>query len=116
MLKLNLKREPYWLDLAHGVRLQVKPATTALVMAARHAAAEIEGKDHAAAGMRTAALIAELAKSAVIAWEGVADDKGKPAALNADGISALMALWPIADAFEREYLAALYLLDAEKNA
>ena len=34
MLKLNLKREPYWLDLVQGVRIKVKPATTALVMAA----------------------------------------------------------------------------------
>ena len=116
MIKLNLKREPYWLELTHGVRVHVKPATTALVMAARHAAAEIEGKDHAAAGMRTATLIGELAKATVIDWEGVADDKGKPALVSPDGIGALMALWPIADAFEREYLAALYLLDSEKNA
>ena len=50
MLKLNLKREPYWLDLVQGVRIKVKPATTALVMA-RHAAALIDGKDHTAADL-----------------------------------------------------------------
>lgn len=115
MLKLNLKREPCWLDLAHGVRVKVKPASTALVMAARHAASRIEGDSTEASGVRTATLITELAKSSVIEWEGVADDKGKAAAVNAEGVAALMDLWPLAEAFERKYLAPLYALDAEKN-
>ena len=106
MLKLNLKREPSWIDLAHGVRVKVKPASTALVMAARHAASRIEGDSAEASGVRTATLIAELAK---------ADDKGKPAPVNAEGVAALMELWPLAEAFERKYLAPLYALDAEKN-
>ncbi len=115
MIKLNIPREPHWITLAAGVRLQVRPATTALVMAARHAASKVAGTDTAAAGERTATLITELAKAAILAWEGVGDDKGKAAAVTPDGIAALMELWPVADAFEREYLAALYLLDAEKN-
>ena len=90
MLKLNLKREPYWLDLVQGVRIKVKPATTALVMAARHAAALIDGKDHAAAGERTATLITELAKAAILAWEGVGDEKAKPQPLRP---TALLRSW-----------------------
>jgi hypothetical protein len=35
MIKLDLKREDYWLDLGYGVRVKVHPASTALVMAAR---------------------------------------------------------------------------------
>ena len=35
MLRLNLAREPYWLDLGRGVRVQVEPLTTALMVAAR---------------------------------------------------------------------------------
>ena len=35
MIRLDLKREPHWLDLAHGVRVHVQPCTTALIMAAR---------------------------------------------------------------------------------
>ncbi|WP_205231176.1 plasmid partitioning protein RepB C-terminal domain-containing protein [Azospira oryzae] len=62
MIKLNLPREPHWITLAAGVRLQVRPATTALVMAARHAASKVAGTDTAAAGERTATLITELAK------------------------------------------------------
>ena len=115
MIKLNLAREPHWITLAAGVRLQVRPATTALVMAARHAASKVSGSDTAAAGERTATLITELAKLAVLAWEGVADDKGKPAAVTSEGVAALMEHWLLADAFEREYLAGLYALDSEKN-
>ena len=47
--------------------------------------------------------------------EGVADDKGKPAAVTPEGVAALMEHWLLADAFEREYLAGLYALDSEKN-
>jgi hypothetical protein len=116
MIKLNMPREPHWIALAAGVRLQVRPATTALVMAARHAAAKVAGTDIAAAGERTATLITELAKLAVLAWEGVADDKGQPASVTLDGVAALMEHWLLADAFEREYLAGLYALESEKNA
>ena len=52
MIKLNIPREPHWITLAAGVRLQVRPATTALVMAARHAASKVAGTDTAAAGER----------------------------------------------------------------
>jgi hypothetical protein len=116
MIKLNIPREQHWITLAAGVRLQVRPATTALVMAARHAAAKVAGTDIAAAGERTATLITELAKLAVIAWEGVADENGQPAPVTPDGVAALMEHWLLADAFEREYLAGLYALESEKNA
>ena len=39
MIRLDLKREPHWLDLGHGVRLHVRPCTTALMMAASRGAA-----------------------------------------------------------------------------
>lgn len=35
MIRLDLSREPRWLDLGHGVRLRVGPLTTALMAAAR---------------------------------------------------------------------------------
>ncbi|MFZ1413324.1 MAG: hypothetical protein WAS73_01925 [Defluviicoccus sp.] len=35
MIHLALKREPHWLDLGRGVRVHVRPCTTALMMAAR---------------------------------------------------------------------------------
>ena len=35
MIRLDLSREPRWLDLGHGVRLHVGPLTTSLMAAAR---------------------------------------------------------------------------------
>lgn len=123
MLRLDLKREPAWLELGHGVRLQVRPCTTALMMAARVAAAReasVQDADErdgvGGAGERTAILIKTLGKLAGLAWEGVGDAKGKPAPLTPEGIEALLDLWPMAEAFERLYLAPALLLDQEKNA
>jgi hypothetical protein len=117
MIRLDLKREPYWLDLGHGVRLHVRPCTTALVMAARAAVARGANAqpDNQAAGTLTATFVKTLARHAVDAWEGVGDAEGKPAAVTPEGVEALMDLWPIADAFERQYLGPALLLEEEKN-
>lgn len=117
MLRLDLKRELFWLDLDHGVRLKVRPCTTALMMAARAAAAKVDiAEGENAVGARFAALLAALARFAAIEWEGVGDENGNPAPLTPEGVEALLALWPMADAFERVYLAPALLLDSEKNA
>ena len=117
MLRLDLKRDPFWLDLDHGVRLKIRPCTTALMMAARAAAAKVEpGEAENVVGVRTAALLSALARFAAIEWEGVGDTEGNPAPLTPEGVEALLALWPIAEAFERLYLAPALLLDSEKNA
>lgn len=115
MIRLDLKREPYWLDLGHEVRINVRPATTALVMAARVTALKESGAD-ADAGTRSAALIKKLAELAIMAWEGVGDSEDKPAEVTPEAIAALMDLWPIADAFERLYLGPTLVLEQEKNA
>jgi len=117
MLRLDLKREPFWLDLGYGVRLKVRPCTTALMMAARAAAAKVEpGDAENAVGVRTAALLSALARFAALEWDGVGDAGDKAAPLTPDGVDALLALWPMAEAFERLYLAPALLLDSEKNA
>ena len=120
MLRLELKREPHWLDLGHGVRVQVRPCTTALVMAARAARrdSDRDAPEHAAnaLGARTAGFLKVLGRLAIDGWEGVGDDAGEPAAVTPEGIDALLDLWPLAEAFERLYLGPALLLDAEKNA
>ncbi len=119
MIRLDLKREPLWLDLGHGVRLHVKPCTTALMMAAR---AEVQrvapstGSDAEGSGIRTAALIKALARLAVLDWQGVGDAAGNTAPVTPEAIDALMDLWPIASAFESAFLGPALLLDEEKNA
>ena len=119
MIRLDLKREPHRLDLGHGVRVHVRPCTTALMMAARaeaHRNAVPATNDARAAGERTAALVKALGRLGVQDWEGVGDADGEPVPLTPEGIDALLDLWPMAEAFERLYLAPALLLDAEKNA
>ena len=119
MIRLDLKREPHWLDLGHGVRLHVRPCTTALMMAAR---AEVQHTTTTAstasesAGLRSAELLKALARLAVLDWEGIGDSDGEPAPLTDEGIDALLDLWPIASALESAYLGPALLLDEEKNA
>ncbi|MDD3183408.1 MAG: hypothetical protein PHD48_11490 [Alphaproteobacteria bacterium] len=115
MIKLNLKREDYWLDLGYGVRLKVRPASTALIMGARVAALK-EATETTDTGQRSAALIKELALLAVLEWEGVGYSEDNPAEVTSETIAALMDLWPIADAFERLYLGPTLILEQEKNA
>jgi hypothetical protein len=118
MIRLDLKREPHWLDLGHGVRLHVRPCTTALMMAARAEVQRIHApvqKEAQAAGERTATLVKALARLSLLDWDGVGDADGSPAALTPESIDALMDLWPIASAFENAYLATALLLDDEKN-
>ena len=119
MIRLDLKREPYWLDLGHGVRLQLRPLNTALMMAARASLQSTPPEpdnEAEAAGLRSVLLLKALARLAVLDWQGVADAAGGAAPLSAEGLDALMELWPMASAFESGYLAPALLLDAEKNA
>ena len=98
MIRLDLKREPYWLDLGHGVRVNVRPATTALVMAARVTALK-DATEETDAGTRSATLIKKLAELSILAWEGVGDCEDHLAEVTPEAIAALMDLWHLADAF-----------------
>lgn len=109
MIRLDLKREPHWLDLGHGVRVQVLPLTSAMMLAARAACG-------AADEDRMLTLLRSLGEQAILAWDGVGDADGQPALLSQEGVAALLDLWPMAEAFERLYLGPALLLDGEKNA
>jgi hypothetical protein len=120
MLRLNLSKEPRWLDLGHGVRLLVDPMTTAIMLAARSdpaivaAAAEAESTN---SNDDLARIVAKaVARIVVKDWEGVGDEGGKPLPLTPEGIDALLELWPIFEAFQTKYIAGALILDAEKNA
>lgn len=112
MITLNLKRENFWLDLIDGVRVHVRPVSTALVMAARVEAL----KEEAESALRSTALIKRLAQLAIIEWDGIGGEDGKALPVTPEGIYALMDLWPIAESFERLYLGPALLLEQEKNA
>lgn len=113
MITLNLKRENYWLDVLPGLRLFVRPATAAIIMAARAAAlrevTEIDTE-------RAANLIKHLGRFAIQDWEGVGDHEGNPAPVTPENVAGLLDLWPVSEAFERLYLTPALLLEQEKNA
>lgn len=109
MITLNLNRDSYWLDLIDGLRLFVKPATAALIMAARVQALTAEGAS------RGAELLRRLAVLAILDWEGVGDETGNKLLVSEEGVLALLDLYPVAEAFERLYLLPAMLLEQEKN-
>ncbi len=116
MIRINLSPEPQWQDLGHGVRLQLMPLTTALMVATRSDPAVHALEADASNDTRAAVFAAALARRAIIAWEGVGDESGNVLEITPEGIDALLSLWPIFEAFNLQYVSPGMLLDAEKNA
>jgi len=82
MLTLDLPTEPYWLDLPRGVRVEIRPVTTAVMAAAQAAAArrlaairlaDPDLDPDMSRGLSFAFLVKALARHAVTAWEGVGE-------------------------------------------
>ena len=116
MLRLNLAREPSWLDLGHGVRIRVEPLTTALMVAARSDPA-VRGLPEGTGDDEIAVIFGKaLATRAILDWEGVGDAKGKPAPVTPEAIAALLDIWPIFERFQMGYVARGLELELEKNA
>ena len=112
MIRINLSPEPQWLDLGHGVRLQLLPLTTALMVATRSDPAVQDLEPDASNDSRAAVFAAALARRAVIGWDGVGDERGNVLDVSPDGIDALLSLWPIFEAFNLQYVSRGMLLDA----
>ena len=115
MIRINLSPEPQWLDLGHGVRLQLLPLTTSLMVATRSDPAVQELEADASNDSRAAIFAGALARRAIIDWDGVGDADGTVIAVTPEGIDALLSLWPIFEAFNLHYVSRGMLLDAEKN-
>ncbi len=116
MIRLNLTATPQWLDLAPGLRLLVGPLTTALMVSAR-ADAAIEAMPETATNEELALAMAKaVARRTVLDWEGVGDAEGNIVPVSAEGIDALLEIWPVFEAFQTQYVARGLILDAEKNA
>lgn len=115
MLKLNLHREPYWLDVALGVRLRLEPLTTAIMVAARTDQSVRSITLGTPDDTIAVAFAKAIAKRAILDWEGVGDLDGAPLAVTPDGVDALLDIWPIFEAFQTIYVAKGLELEAEKN-
>ncbi len=116
MLKLDLSNEPAWLDLGHGVRVQLRPLTTALMVAARNDPAVQNLPEDAGDEESALAFAKALARIAIIDWEGVGNADGNPIPISPEAIDALLDLWPLFEAFQTGYVAKGLLLEQEKNA
>lgn len=141
MLKLTRQRESRWIELAGlGVRIKVKPLTTAIMEAFRSeaikrlAALRLQADEQARAGFPldpaganitnpawrdglAAQMMAEgLLRYAAEEWEGVVGDDGGPLPLDAAAIEAFAAHDVAASAFLREVMAPIADVAAEGNA
>jgi len=127
MLKLNLKTEPYWIDLPGTVRVKVKPVSTALMSAAQASATAVYNTlvergetnvddDALRKGLSESLLVKALGKFAIIEWENVFKADGyAPAELNDANIEQLLDFWVIADEFLKQYVSQINLVKSEGN-
>ena len=115
MIRIQLSPEPQWFELGHGVRLQLLPLTTALMVATRSDPAVQALAADASNDTRAATFAAALARRAIVNWEGVGDAAGNVLPVTPEGVDALLSLWPIFEAFNLLYVSRGMLLDAEKN-
>ena len=115
MIELNLSNGPRWLDLIASLRLQLRPLTTSLMVAARADPAIQDLASGASDDERAVAFAKALARLAILDWEGVGDASGVPLAPSEAAIDALLDLWPVFEAFQTQYVAKGLLIDAEKN-
>ena len=116
MLTLDLTNAPFWRDLVPGVRVKLRPLTTALMVAARSDPAIADLPKEARTEEAALAMAKALARTAILDWEGVGDAEGAPLVVSPEAIDALLDIWPIFEAFQTVYVAKGLLLDAEKNA
>ena len=115
MLTLDLTNQPRWHDPAPGVRLQLRPLTTALMVATRSDTAVEAVPEEASDEERAVAFAKALARRAVFSWEGIGDTDGNPIDPSQDAIDALLDIWPIFEAFQLTYVSKGLLLEQEKN-
>jgi hypothetical protein len=116
MLTLDLTNAPRWHDLASGVQVQLRPLTTALMVATRSDPAVEAVPDEASDEERAVAFAKALARRAVLAWDGIGDADGMRIDPSPEAIEALLDVWPIFEAFQLTYVSKGLLLEQEKNA
>ena len=116
MLKLDLSNEPAWMDLGHGVRVQLRPLTTGLMVAARNDPAVQQLPENAPDEESALTFAKALARVAILDWEGVGDADGNVIPVSPEATDALLDLWPLFEAFQTGYVAKGLLLEQEKNA
>jgi hypothetical protein len=137
MIDLSQRSEPYELELPYGLRVTVRPLTTAGMAAAQAAARraleaiERQARERTEAGLSLdglpdfseegerdgfyqAQLIRELAARHITSWTGV-ELGGGPAPPTSENVAAVMELYPVGERFFQEFTLRQVLLNAAKN-
>jgi len=137
MIDLSQPTEHYELELPYGLKVNVRPVTTAGMAAAQAAARraveviERQASERAEAGLPLdglpdlsaegerdgfyqAQLIRELAVRHIMSWTGV-ELAGGPAPPTPEKIAAVMELYPIGERFFQEFTLRQVLLNAAKK-
>jgi hypothetical protein len=137
MIDLSQPTVPFELELPYGLRVTVRPLTTAGMAAAQAAARraveaiERQARERVEAGLALdglpdlsaegerdgfyqGQLIRELAVRHVTSWTGV-ELNGAPAPPTPENIAAVMELYPVGERFFQEFTLRQVLLNAAKN-
>jgi len=114
MLRLDLSREPKWIDLGYGVRVKALPLSTAIMLSLRGDPA-LEGAEYRAPTEQALLFAKAVASRVITEWEGVGDAAGEPLPVSPEAASALMDLFGLYRGFEALYLAPWLALESEKN-
>jgi len=108
-MRLNLSRDPAWVDIGHGVRLRCAPVTSA-VLASVYSEPEVSALTQrlqagesvqGELGIETAR---RVARRVVVEWDGVADMDGEPVPVTPEAIDALFDHWFAAMGFQDRVL------------
>lgn len=113
MIRLDLKREPYWLELGQGARLLVQPYGTSIMMAAQSRLSQ-EGIESEAVTLFD--LERAMAHVAVRDWSGVGDLEGVVLSFSEAGLDALLEKPWAWGAWRDKYCRPNAELEREKNA
>ena len=114
MLRLNLTRDPKWIDLGYGVRVLTLPLTSAVLISLRGDVA-LQDAESLAPAEQALRFAKAVASRVITEWEGVGDDMGDPLPVTAEAASALMDVFPLYRAFEANYIGSWLRLESEKN-
>lgn len=114
-MRLNLNREPEWIEVTTDVRICAAPATSAVMGAARHDPLMQDITEETAPEIAALAFSKAVAKQVISAWTGVEDENGKPAPVTPEYIEALFDHYSVFEAWQVKYMARWLGLDEEKN-
>jgi hypothetical protein len=114
MLRLNLSRDPKWVDLGHGVRVLALPLTSAILLSLR-GDASLEGGENRSPVEQALIFAKAVASRVIVEWECVGDEDGNVLAVTPEAASALMDVFPLYRAFESNYIVPWLRLESEKN-